>query len=56
MFETAYKLLWGPEMTEVSGQQLIDGMNYQTRLKVLEMALLVTVGDTIKELTFNKDG
>jgi len=56
MFETAYNLLWGPSFTEVTGQELIDVLEFQDRKTVLEIALQVTVGDKIKELTFDKEG
>lgn len=56
MFETAFQMIWGPRISEVTGQLLVDGMEFNERKQVLEFALQVTVGDTIKELSFDKNG
>ena len=56
MFEAGFSMLWGPRITEITGQLLIDGMEFNERKNVLEFALQVTVGDTIKELQFDRLG
>jgi hypothetical protein len=56
MFETAFRFIWGSELSQITGQQLVDVFDHKTRCKVIEMALLLNVGDTIKELAFDKNG
>ena len=54
MFEVAFKLLWGDMFSHISGQQLIDGIDYQAKQAILDLALQVTVGDKIKVLSYDR--
>jgi hypothetical protein len=56
MFESAFRLIWGPELSEITGQNLVDVFDHKTRCRVIEMALLLNVGDGVKELAFDKNG
>ena len=54
MLEVAFKLLWGDTFSHLSGQQLIDGIDYQAKQAILDLALQVTVGDKIKVLSYDR--
>ena len=56
MFETAFNMLYGPRIAEVTGQLLVDGMEFTEKRIIIELALQLTVGDSIKELSFDKLG
>lgn len=56
MFETMFRKLWGENLTQVTGQQLIDSLTFAERNTVLNLALQTTLGDSIKVLSFDRFG
>ena len=56
MFEKAFSLLWGDTFTQVTGQFLVDVLGQAEKKQLLNLALQVTVGDTVKELSFDARG
>lgn len=54
MFEQAHHLVWGEEITYVTGNDLAFNYGGKEKIQVLENALQATVGDKILELAFDK--
>lgn len=55
-FEVLFKLLWGPDLTTVSGMHLINDLSSGDKHTVLQLALQTTLGDKIKELAYDRFG
>jgi len=55
-FELLYTHLWGPSLTSVTGQHLIDTLSQTDKQQLLTLALETTLGDSIKNLAFDRQG
>lgn len=55
-FEVMYELIHGQEISSVSGRQMIDGLSFPDKHRVLQLALSATLGDKIKELAYDRFG
>jgi hypothetical protein len=55
MFEQGLSLLYKPEHLNVSGRQMFHHRQHDA-MSILQMCLLVTVGDTIKVLSEDSQG
>ena len=49
-------MIYGENMSQVSGRDLVDGLSFPDKHKVLQLALSATLGDKIKELAYDRFG
>ena len=56
MFEEGLKLIYPDSYVNVTAEDFMEGLKYKDKLKVLNNALLVTVGDEIKHLIYDREG